>query len=57
VIHHYIGSGSFSNWRETYLTHGYLAADVFFVLSGFGMALNYNHLFQRAFSTASYYAF
>jgi peptidoglycan/LPS O-acetylase OafA/YrhL len=57
VLHHYIGAGSFANWHETCLTHGYLAVDVFFVLSGFVMALNYNHLFQRGFSIASYYKF
>jgi peptidoglycan/LPS O-acetylase OafA/YrhL len=57
VLHHYVGAGSFTNWRETCLTHGYLAVDVFFVLSGFVMALNYNHLFARGFSASSYFKF
>ena len=39
------------------LRHGYLAVDVFFVLSGFVMALNYKHLFARGFSKENFAAF
>jgi peptidoglycan/LPS O-acetylase OafA/YrhL len=39
------------------LRHGYLAVDVFFVLSGFVMALNYKHLFAHGFSKENFAVF
>jgi len=39
------------------LQHGYLAVDIFFVLSGFVMALSYGHYFARGFSGRKYGVF
>ncbi len=39
------------------LSHGYLAVDLFFVLSGFVMALNYRHLFAAGWTKAAYATF
>ena len=39
------------------LKHGYLAVDIFFVLSGFVMALSYRHLFEAGFSVRSFAGF
>ena len=39
------------------LRHGYLAVDLFFVLSGFVMALTYGRYFERGFSRKAYYKF
>jgi len=34
-----------TNWRI--MAHGYIAVDLFFMLSGFVMAMNYGHMFQQ----------
>lgn len=39
------------------LAHGYLAVDLFFVLSGFVMALNYQSMFSEKWSISSYLTF
>lgn len=39
------------------IRHGYLAVDLFFVLSGFVLAMNYGKAFQNGFSWQSYVAF
>ena len=39
------------------LLHGYLAVDLFFVLSGFVMALTYGRLFEASFSISAYLDF
>lgn len=39
------------------LRHGYLCVDLFFVLSGFVMALTYGRYFEQGFSLNSYYKF
>ncbi len=39
------------------LRHGYLAVDVFFVLSGFVMGLSYAHMFAPGFRARTYAAF
>jgi peptidoglycan/LPS O-acetylase OafA/YrhL len=54
--HHRLGV-PFSNPLTTSLAHGYLAADLFFVLSGFVMALTYSHMFARGWSMAAYVRF
>jgi peptidoglycan/LPS O-acetylase OafA/YrhL len=57
VLHHYFGTGTFGNMGETFLTHGYLAVDLFFILSGFVMTLTYQHMFAKGFSVAGYMTF
>src|SRR5258707_7540721 len=37
--------------------HGYLAVDLFFVLSGFIMALTYSHVFVERFNINKYWKF
>jgi len=39
------------------LHHGYLAVDLFFILSGFVMAMNYSHMFASGWSKAAYRRF
>jgi len=41
----------------TFFRHGYLAVDLFFVLSGFVMALNYGSMFRDGFSGRAYRIF
>jgi peptidoglycan/LPS O-acetylase OafA/YrhL len=41
----------------TIIRHGYLAVDVFFVMSGFVMALSYSHFFQGGLSGRQYGVF
>ena len=41
----------------TLLAHGYLAVDIFFVLSGFVMALSYRHFFAEGFTKSRYGVF
>lgn len=57
MIYHYgflkAGDGKLYN----FLNHGYLAVDLFFVLSGFVMALTYGHLFQNGFKSIDYKIF
>jgi len=49
VFHFFIGL-QFTNPFTILLAHGYLAVDVFFVLSGFVMTLTYHHLFEDGYS-------
>ena len=53
MFHFFIGQ-RFTNPITTMLAHGYLAVDVFFVLSGFVMTLTYSHLFDRGHFLSSY---
>jgi len=53
MFHFFIGQ-RFTNPLTTLLAHGYLAVDVFFVLSGFVMTLTYSHLFDRGRFFSSY---
>lgn len=53
VFHFFIGQ-RFTNPLTTLLAHGYLAVDIFFVLSGFVMTLTYSHLFDRPHFLANY---
>jgi peptidoglycan/LPS O-acetylase OafA/YrhL len=57
VIFHFFIGQRFTNPVTTLLAHGYLAVDVFFVLSGFVMTLTYSHLFDRGHSLVSYATF
>ncbi len=57
VIFHYSIGFKNSNPITTFLSHGYLAVDLFFVLSGFVMALNYSYMFRSGISLASYFTF
>lgn len=53
LFHFFIGQ-RFTNPLTTLLAHGYLAVDIFFVLSGFVMTLTYSHLFDRGHSLSNY---
>ena len=53
VLHHFFLGLTFKNPFTTFLAHGYLAVDLFFVLSGFVMTLNYGHMFQNGCSRDS----
>ena len=43
--------------QSEFLRHGYLAVDLFFVLSGFVMAMSYSRMFASGFSPRHYGAF
>jgi peptidoglycan/LPS O-acetylase OafA/YrhL len=57
VFHHYFLGLSFTNPFNTFLAHGYLAVDLFFVLSGFVMTLNYSRMFHGGWSRTSMLTF
>jgi peptidoglycan/LPS O-acetylase OafA/YrhL len=60
VVYHYtslytgmyhVGSyDAYANPLRTFISHGYLAVDLFFILSGFVMALNYQRMFVGSWS-------
>lgn len=55
ILHIHAPGGD--NWLSAFFRHGYLAVDLFFVLSGFVMALTYGSLFQHGFSRKAYATF
>jgi peptidoglycan/LPS O-acetylase OafA/YrhL len=57
VWFHFVDPTSFSSSYRTFVAHGYLAVDLFFVLSGLVMAMNYKHMFGSGWSWASYVKF
>ena len=57
VAFHYTDGLSLSNPGKTFLAHGYLAVDLFFVLSGFVMALSYSRMFRTGFTLSTYWKF
>jgi peptidoglycan/LPS O-acetylase OafA/YrhL len=57
VFHHYFLGLPFTNPFNTFLAHGYLAVDLFFVLSGFVMTLNYAHMFHVGWSRTAMLTF
>jgi peptidoglycan/LPS O-acetylase OafA/YrhL len=57
VFHHLHEDDTLGSWTSYVLIHGYLAVDIFFVLSGFVMALSYKHLFDGGFSRRGYALF
>jgi peptidoglycan/LPS O-acetylase OafA/YrhL len=56
LIHFWLYTGSVIHPR-VFLSHGYLAVDLFFVLSGFVMTLNYAELFRGGWQRQSYRIF
>ncbi len=57
ALFHYVGPLPFTNPFLTFFAHGYLAVDLFFILSGFVMAMNYGHMFETKWSLKSYCTF
>lgn len=57
VFYHFLASRHFGGPVTNLLLHGYLAVDLFFVLSGFVMALSYRHMFAAGFSGPAYRTF
>ena len=57
MIYHYAIGMPLSNPATTLIAHGYLAVDLFFVLSGFVMALNYGRMFRSGCSMPVYLRF
>lgn len=57
VSYHVHQEAGLSGYAEEIVKHGYLAVDVFFILSGFVMALSYRHLFAAGFTGRSYAMF
>jgi peptidoglycan/LPS O-acetylase OafA/YrhL len=56
VIFHFRGNEA-EGYTGQIVKHGYLAVDIFFVLSGFVMARSYKHLFQKGFGSRHYVTF
>jgi peptidoglycan/LPS O-acetylase OafA/YrhL len=60
VVVHYLGPSpaqALSSPLTTLLGHGSIAVDLFFVLSGFVMALNYSHMFSVSWSIDAHLKF
>ena len=57
MFHHYFLGLPFHPGGDAFLAHGYLAVDLFFVLSGFVLALNYAEIFEGGFSLVRYRTF
>jgi len=55
AVHHFHSMDESS--LSPLIRHGYLAVDLFFVLSGFVLAMNYGKAFRNGFSWQSYVAF
>ena len=55
IFHIHQPSGD--DWLSIFFRHGYLAVDLFFVLSGFVMALTYAEMFRNGFSRIAFRAF
>lgn len=54
VAYHYLALGAGSGVGGTVLKHGYLAVDLFFVLSGYVMALTYGQDFRARFRVGTF---
>lgn len=57
MLYHFKFSNFFPSPINTAINSTYLAVDLFFILSGFVMALTYSHLFQNGFNIPSYKRF
>jgi peptidoglycan/LPS O-acetylase OafA/YrhL len=57
VFHHFFPNLPMKGIGTILIAHGYLAVDLFFILSGFVMTLNYTELFSSGFSTTSFWRF
>jgi peptidoglycan/LPS O-acetylase OafA/YrhL len=54
LLYHYFEGQKMTNPITTFLAHGYLSVDIFFVLSGFVMALNYGKIFRLKITISSF---
>ena len=57
MFYHYNAFRLLEGPVRTFVAHGYLMVDVFFILSGFVMALVYGSLFTEQFTWAHFYTF
>ena len=57
MIFHFIPGVAPSGPMSTFLAHGYLSVDLFFVLSGFVMAANYGSMFAGPRDSSAYWLF
>jgi peptidoglycan/LPS O-acetylase OafA/YrhL len=57
MLYHYFHGVNLFRAAKSFLLHGYIAVDLFFVLSGFVMALTYGRVFAGGFSFRKYLSF
>ncbi|MEI9902871.1 MAG: acyltransferase [Asticcacaulis sp.] len=57
VFFHANGLHAFPTLIRPFVAHGYIAVDLFFILSGFVMALTYGGLFENGFSLKNFKSF
>jgi len=57
VFYHYFQDSEGFGPAHPFIVHSYIAVDLFFVLSGFVMALTYRRSFRGGFQTQSYFSF
>jgi peptidoglycan/LPS O-acetylase OafA/YrhL len=57
VLFHANGLFAFPTQIRPFLRHGYIAVDLFFILSGFVMAMTYGHMFKDGFSFGNFKRF
>ncbi|BCK75676.1 peptidoglycan/LPS O-acetylase OafA/YrhL [Acetobacter aceti NBRC 14818] len=50
------GNHRVSGYIGTFLLHGYLAVDLFFILSGLVMSMSYGHLFEKRWEVSDYFS-